>query len=508
LNNHSCQGPQCPFVSDSQGLSIARQSKAFQGDNLSVFATETKGQSDIPVHPTLFFILIQSGSIKLSRQSFVQFSKYRVLIKNMVYTGEKLDIRSRLINAFQNVRVFTEQLCEPLETEDFIVQSMPEVSPTRWHIAHTSWFFETFILEPAQRGYKSPHPLYNYFFNSYYNAVGEQFPRPNRGLLSRPSVKDIFAYRQHTDKAVLQLLNDLDSESIQALEATFMLGLEHEQQHQELMLSDIKHVFFQNPLYPAYTVKPFEKHSSPSTQHQWTAFEGGKVRQGHTGDPFCFDNETPQHEYLLPPFEIGNRLITNGEYLSFIEAQGYEQPSLWLSDGWALLRQEAWKAPLYWVLKEGHWHEFTLRGLTPLQLNAPVAHLSYYEANAYANWVGARLPSEYEWEHAAQKQPLRGNFVQQKYFHPTPAGPESIDSLGQMFGDVWEWTQSPYSPYPGFKPANGAIGEYNGKFMSSQMVLKGGSCVSSQDHLRATYRNFFYPHSRWQFMGLRLARDI
>lgn len=426
----------------------------------------------------------------------------------MVYIGEKLDIRSRLVDSYTKVRGFTEKLCESLETEDFIVQSMPDVSPTRWHIAHTSWFFETFILEAAQTDYKSPHPLYNYFFNSYYNAVGDQFPRSNRGVLSRPSVKDIFAYRRHIDEAVLKLLGDLDQENIQALEATFLLGLEHEQQHQELLLTDIKHVFFQNPLFPSYTGSQLEIQSSSTTKLQWTTFEGGKVRQGHAGNAFCFDNETPQHEYLLQPFKLGNRLITNGEYLSFMEAQGYGQSSLWLSDGWALLKQEGWKAPLYWVLKEGHWYEFTLHGLTPLQLEAPITHLSYYEANAYASWVGARLPSEYEWEHAAQEQPIRGNFVQQECFHPAPVAQSTADSLCQMFGDVWEWTQSPYAPYPGFKAAKGAIGEYNGKFMSSQMVLKGGSCVSSQDHLRASYRNFFYPHSRWQFMGLRLARDL
>ncbi|NQV41034.1 MAG: ergothioneine biosynthesis protein EgtB [Candidatus Marinimicrobia bacterium] len=424
----------------------------------------------------------------------------------MTISGENQDLRGLFIDRYNRVRGFTEQLCEPLEKEDYVIQSMPDVSPTRWHLAHTSWFFETFILKPELKNYKTPNELYNYLFNSYYNAVGQQFPRPQRGLLSRPTVKEVFAYRHHVDEEMLRLFETLDEHKISALESILILGLNHEQQHQELMLTDIKHVFFKNPLYPSYSQIVQVNGSHSSEELQWSSFPGARVQHGFSGGSFSFDNETPRHDVLIQPFELGNRLVTNREYLSFMGDGGYSQAALWLSDGWALINKDNWKAPLYWVKNDENWFEFTLGGLSPLHLDNPVAHISYYEADAFANWSGARLPSEHEWECAAQNIQIQGNFVQSQLFQPAPS--DSPTKLSQMFGDVWEWTRSPYSPYPGFKSASGAVGEYNGKFMSNQMVLRGGSCVSSCDHLRHTYRNFFYPHSRWQFMGIRLARDV
>ncbi len=425
----------------------------------------------------------------------------------MITSGELQDLKSQFNEKYAEVRKFTETLCEPLETEDFNIQSMPDVSPTRWHLAHTAWFFETFILKPGLPDYETPDQLYNYLFNSYYNAIGEQFPRPRRGVLSRPTVKQVFDYRRHVDAEILRLLDTVELPAIKDLESLFILGLQHEQQHQELMLTDIKHVFSQNPMYPVYRELDQTGEPSRPSDLQWTNFQGGKTQQGFSGGGFSFDNEIPRHDFLLQPFQLANRLVTNGEYLDFMENGGYQEASLWLSDGWFLVNQERWRAPLYWVHIDNNWYEFTLSGLIPLKLENPVTHVSYYEADAYANWCHARLPSEYEWEHAAHDVPISGNFVQNQHFHPTPskADPSVLD---QMFGDVWEWTRSPYAPYPGFKSAEGAVGEYNGKFMSSQMVLRGGSCVSSRDHLRPSYRNFFYPHSRWQFMGIRLARDI
>ena len=417
-------------------------------------------------------------------------------------------MRAVLQDRYKTVRDLSEQICKPLEIEDYIIQSMPDVSPTRWHLAHTTWFFETFILKPQVPGYQSPNALYNYLFNSYYNEIGKQFPRPERGLLSRPTVKQVFAYRQHVDQTIANLIENTEEDKLASLFPLFDLGLNHEQQHQELMLTDLKHVFFKNPLYPAYANTILQSSTKDSTKLSWTAFEGGIVDQGFPGDTFSFDNETPRHEVLLQPFELGNRLVTNAEYLTFMEDGGYEQAPLWLSDGWAKINQEGWQAPLYWVMQDGNWFEFTLNGLVPLNPQSPVTHISYYEADAYANWADARLPSEFEWEHAAHSLKISGNFIESQLLHPAPLKSTGFSKLSQMFGDVWEWTRSPYTPYPGFKPAQGAVGEYNGKFMSSQMVLRGGSCVSSQNHLRSSYRNFFYPHSRWQFMGMRLARDI
>jgi ergothioneine biosynthesis protein EgtB len=338
-------------------------------------------------------------------------------------SGEKQDLRTQLIEKYTAVRGFTEQLCAPLEKEDFVVQSMPDVSPTRWHLAHTAWFFETFILKPELDGYETPNKLYNYLFNSYYNAVGKQFPRPERGHLSRPTVDEVIAYRHHVDHEIIRLFETLDEHKISKLESILVLGLHHEQQHQELMLTDIKHVFFQNPIYPNYMKVEQPRGSDNYQELNWIAFDGGRIQHGFSGSEFSFDNETPRHDALLQPFELGNRLVTNREYLSFVQDGGYNQAALWLSDGWALINKEGWTAPLYWVQRENQWFEFTLAGLVPLNLDSPVTHLSYYEADAYANWCGARLPSEIEWEHAAQNVPLEGNFVQTQRFHPVPAEP-------------------------------------------------------------------------------------
>jgi len=426
----------------------------------------------------------------------------------MNHRGDLQASIAELSNKYQTVRAFSEQLCEPLETEDFVIQSMPDVSPTRWHLAHTSWFFETFLLKPELEGYQSPNELYNFLFNSYYNAIGEQYPRYKRGLLSRPTVTQVFEYRHHVDQEMLRLLENMDEQQLVKLTPFIVLGLNHEQQHQELMLTDIKHVLFQNPLYPAYRERKQADSLSVMPAHNFIAFPEGQFKIGFDDTDFAFDNESPQHDVLIPAFEFGNRLITNGEYLAFIEDHGYQQPQLWLSDGWSIINQKNWQSPLYWVKQDKQWFEFSLAGLNLLDLHAPVTHLSYYEADAFANWSDARLPSEFEWEQVAKDLTIQGNFVESGIFHPKALSGQKGNDVYQMFGDVWEWTRSPYSPYPGFKAAHGAVGEYNGKFMSSQMVLKGGSCVSSRNHLRSTYRNFFYPNSRWQFMGLRLARDI
>lgn len=426
----------------------------------------------------------------------------------MTTTGSLQLSKSQLIQKYLDVREFTHLLCEPLEIEDYGIQSMPDVSPTRWHLAHTAWFFETFLLKPELPDYKTPNELYNYLFNSYYNAVGKQYPRANRGHISRPTVADTYSYREHVDQEMIRLFESLDEQKLTELSPIVLLGLNHEQQHQELMLTDIKHVLFQNPLYPAYSTPRALAPSNKVMPLSWTAFPGGRYEHGFAGDQFAFDNETPKHEILLQPFELANRLVTNADFLEFVKDGAYQTPALWLSDGWSIIHKENWQSPLYWVMRDEEWFEFTLSGLRALDMNAPVTHLSYYESDAFANWSMARLPSEFEWELSAQDQSIVGNFVESRHFHPRGTENTGPGRIVQMYGDVWEWTRSPYIPYPGFKAATGAIGEYNGKFMSSQMVLKGGSCVSSQDHIRATYRNFFYPHSRWQFMGLRLARDF
>jgi ergothioneine biosynthesis protein EgtB len=410
-----------------------------------------------------------------------------------------------LASRYREVRARTEQLCEPLAIEDYGVQSMPDASPTKWHLAHTSWFFETFVLRRTLSAYRPFHPQYEMLFNSYYNAVGEQYPRPQRGLLSRPTVQDVYGYRHHVDAAIMAVLEGNGGAPSEA-HAIVELGLHHEQQHQELILTDLKHLFSCNPLRPTYrAASQTSRRAVPALG--WNTFPGGLCEIGHDGASFAFDNETPRHRIFVEPFSLATRLTTNGEFLAFIEDHGYQRPELWLSDGWDLVRTQAWGAPLYWEKHGAQWMIFTLSGMQALDEAEPVCHVSYYEADAFARWAGARLPREAEWEIVAAEAPLSGNFVESGRFHPTAPAAAPLGHPAQLFGDVWQWTQSPYTPYPGYRPPPGALGEYNAKFMSSQMVLRGGSCASPQSHLRSTYRNFFPPAARWQFMGLRLARD-
>ena len=409
-------------------------------------------------------------------------------------------------DGFHRVRDATEVLCAPLQTEDYVIQSMPDVSPTKWHLAHTSWFFEAFLLQPFNSEYTVLHPTYGYLFNSYYNAIGERHPRGQRGLASRPTVAEVYAYRHGVDERMLALLaREADTDMLAVVE----LGLHHEQQHQELLLTDIKHVFWMNPLRPAYRQAAAGRFAPTPPMH-WFGYPETIIEIGHAGDDFAFDNERPRHRTLLSAFSLASRLVTNGEYRAFMEDGGYERPDLWLSDGWRTAQERAWKAPLYWEYTGGDWGYFTLSGMQPVDLNEPVCHVSYYEADAYARWAGARLPTESEWEHVASTVPITGNFVESGLFHPTAMGSTALgldDAPFQLFGDVWEWTSSPYVGYPGFRPLPGAAGEYNGKFMSDQMVLRGGSCATPASHIRSTYRNFFPSDTRWQFSGFRLARD-
>ena len=380
---------------------------------------------------------------------------------------------------------------------------MPDVSPTRWHLAHTTWFFETFVLKPHVDDYQPANAAFEYLFNSYYNTVGKQFPRAQRGFLSRPTVGEVWDYRQQVDVALEQFLSGpIPDEVAHVVE----LGIQHEQQHQELMLTDIKHVLSCNPLFPQYQARPATPPATaPIDGSEWRSFEGGIQRFGFSGDEFCFDNECPRHEALLTDFALQDRLVTNREFLEFMNDGGYQRPEFWLSMGWGTVQSEQWNAPLYWHQQNDAWHAFTLSGLDPIDLDAPVTHVSYFEADAFARWSQARLPTEFEWEHAASSQSLVGNFAESLRFHPAAASPPG-DGMRQMFGDVWEWTASQYTAYPGYRPPTGALGEYNGKFMCNQFVLRGGSCVTSGSHIRATYRNFFPPDARWQFSGIRLAK--
>ncbi|MEW4526474.1 ergothioneine biosynthesis protein EgtB [Maioricimonas sp. JC845] len=409
---------------------------------------------------------------------------------------------------YRAVRDFSETLCAPLTPEDCVVQSMPDVSPTRWHLAHTTWFFETFVLA-RQSDYSPHHPEYEYLFNSYYNSVGRQFPRPQRGLLTRPGRDEVLEYRRSIDTAIGQLLEDLPDELAGSVPTIIELGLHHEQQHQELILTDIKHVLSCNPLMPVYREATTD--ASPSHALDWVSFDGGIREIGHSGSGFAYDNESPRHEVLLQDFSLASRPVTAGDYIEFIEADGYRRPELWLSLGWAAVQQERWDAPLYWFEKDGDWWEFTLAGPRPVDRSAPVCHVSYFEADAYARWADARLPTEAEWEVACATQSAgNGHFVDELIERDAPVHPAGVSGASgvqQMLGDVWEWTASPYVAYPGYRPAAGALGEYNGKFMCNQYVLRGGSCATHSTHIRPTYRNFFPPEARWQFSGLRLARD-
>jgi len=410
---------------------------------------------------------------------------------------------SLLLPKYESVRGFTHVLCEPLEIEDFVVQSMPDASPIRWHLAHTTWFFETFILKRFVGNYQPIDPMYEYLFNSYYNGIGEQFPRSKRGLLTRPTVAEVMIYRREIDNRMGQLLLEATPEDAEQIAPLVELGLHHEQQHQELMLTDLKHALAQNPMYPAYDASPSNS-TGATTLQSWHSVEGGIVEIGHAGPHFAYDNESPRHEALIPSLEIAGRLVTNGEYLQFVEEGGYRRPELWLSLGWNTVQSQQWESPLYWVRRNDTWHEFTLAGLVPLNEASPVTHVSYFEADAFARWQESRLPTEFEWETASRQVTVEGNFVESRLFHPAPA--PVAEGLRQMLGDAWEWTSSSYAPYPGFQAPEGAIGEYNGKFMCQQYVLRGGSCATSQSHIRKTYRNFFPPEARWQFTGIRLAR--
>jgi ergothioneine biosynthesis protein EgtB len=434
----------------------------------------------------------------------------------------------RLRDRFHQIRKFTDSLCAGLEPEDCVVQSMPDVSPTKWHLAHTTWFFETFILKKFVPGYRAEIPEYAYLFNSYYNAAGDMHRRDLRGLISRPTVNEAQRYRVSIDSHMDDLLSNSDESLLHEIEPILVLGIHHEQQHQELLITDIKHVLAQNPLYPVFREPKTGGRSSatPGSQSsplQFIDFEETVTSIGHDADGFAYDNEGPQHRALVSEFSLASRPVTNGEYIAFIEDNGYSRPEFWLSLGWMTVNEQRWNAPLYWTKRDGAWWNFTLSGLRPVDQSEPVTHVSYFEADAYANWAGARLPTEFEWERAASSCPIEGNFVETELFHPVAASassggalakpdvsaekPKQRRQLVQMFGDVWEWTRSAYSPYPGYRAASGALGEYNGKFMCNQYVLRGGSCATSRSHIRHTYRNFFQPEKRWQFTGIRLARD-
>jgi ergothioneine biosynthesis protein EgtB len=414
----------------------------------------------------------------------------------------------RLIEQFSQVRDFSTRLCRSLEPEDYVVQSMPDVSPTKWHLAHTSWFFEAFVVKVWMQRYRSEVPQYAYLFNSYYNAAGDMHRRDLRGLISRPTVAETYRFRESIDRCVIKLIEDADDALLTELEPVLTLGVHHEQQHQELLVTDIKHVFSENPLYPVFQLNATAPETGKIAPQHFVDFDEATVMIGHAGAGFSYDNEGPRHRALVPTFSLSNRLITNGEYLAFMEAGGYTRPEFWLSLGWTTVNEQRWKAPLYWVQRDDAWWNFTLSGFRPVNESEPVTHVSYFEADAYANWDGARLPTEFEWEHAASGVPIEGNFVDAQRFHPAPAvSANSENALLQMFGDTWEWTRSAYLPYPGYRAVPGALGEYNGKFMCNQMVLRGGSCATSRSHIRPTYRNFFQPEKRWQFTGIRLARD-
>lgn len=415
--------------------------------------------------------------------------------------------RATLSERYRGVRQLSEQLCEPLAIEDYGLQTAIEASPPKWHLAHVSWFYETFLLRASLPGYQVFHPRFEYLFNSYYEQTGTGFwPRPERGLLSRPTVSEVYDYRHHVDAAMLELIDSCGSDTWPDVEARLQIGLNHEQQHQELLVTDIKRHFAHNPLRPAYRPDLPQSDAAEPDPMGWETFDGGLTPLGLGEAGFGYDNERPRHRVFLEPFALADRPVTNGDFLAFIQDGGYEASALWLSDGWAQVQQQGWRSPLYWEQTGSDWQLMTLAGMRALNPSEPVCHVSYYEAEAYATWAGKRLPTEAEWEHAATGAEITGNFMDDGWLHPRPAH-EGV-GLRQLFGDVWEWTGSAYLPYPGYRAPAGALGEYNGKFMCNQMVLRGGSCATSRDHVRATYRNFFYPHERWQFQGFRLAETL
>lgn len=405
---------------------------------------------------------------------------------------------------FETVRCRTAALAEPLEAEDCVVSSMPDVSPTKWHLAHTSWFFESFVLAQHAPTYRTPDPRYAYLFNSYYLQAGERHCRAQRGLATRPTLEQVLQYRHHVTEAVLALLNNVGADTSHPVHALVELGIHHEQQHQELLLTDIKHVLWTNPLRPTYRAQP-DVTPAAVAPLGWIDVPEGIHRVGFEGNGFSFDNEAPAHRIFLEPSRLANRLVTNGEYLAFMQDGGYTRPAPWLSAGLTTVQEEGWTAPLYWEQSDDGWTEFTLGGTRPLKLDDPVCHVSYYEANAYARWAGKSLPTEGAWEVAAAAAAVEGPFAESGHHHPTPA--RSGPGLVQLYGDLWQWTRSAYLGYPGYQPARGAIGEYNGKWMADQWVLRGASCATPASHARHTYRNFFPSATRWQFAGIRLAED-
>jgi ergothioneine biosynthesis protein EgtB len=410
---------------------------------------------------------------------------------------------SQLARLYESVREASVSLTAPLSDADATVQSMPDASPAKWHLAHTTWFFETMVLTPHVPGYRPFDAYFNFLFNSYYESVGSRQPRPSRGMLTRPTLQTVYRYRAHVDEAIGRLLQAMPSPAATEL---IELGCHHEQQHQELLLTDILHLFAQNPLRPVYKApEPLAVDALPCSQAAYVAFAGGLTSVGHSGEGFAFDCEGPRHQVFIEPYRMADRLVTNREWIEFMADGGYRNPLLWLSAGWARVLADSWWAPLYWEQRDGEFWTMTLRGAQLVDPDAPVTHVSYFEADAFATWCGRRLPTETEWECAAREVTQDGNFADSGRLRPKPAA--AGDRLAQMFGDVWEWTRSAYLPYPRFVPAEGAIGEYNGKFMSGQFVLRGGSCVTPADHIRATYRNFFPPETRWQFSGVRLAED-
>ncbi|HXV78124.1 MAG TPA: ergothioneine biosynthesis protein EgtB [Candidatus Polarisedimenticolaceae bacterium] len=414
--------------------------------------------------------------------------------------------RDELAGRYDEVRHTSLALIDGLSAEDCVVQSMPLASPAKWHLAHTTWFFETFVLEAGMPGFRPFEADFRVLFNSYYNTIGEQYSRADRGLLTRPSLDRVLAYRRHVDDQIRRCLAEpglaRDTVDVAGL---VEVGIHHEQQHQELLVTDVKHLLSRNPTHPVLRRCEESPVARPGPI-EWVAFDEGVRHIGYDGEGFCFDNETPRHRVWLEVFRLASRPVTNAEYLEFIDDGGYLEPGLWLADGWAVAQREGWRHPAYWLGSAGRRMTFTASGLKELRLDEPVCHVSYYEAEAYARWRGHRLPTEAEWEVAASGLAVDGNFLDDGRLHPVPAAAGGA-RLEQMMGNVWEWTASPYVGYPGYRPLAGALGEYNGKFMCNQLVLRGGSCASPRSHLRTSYRNFFYPDARWQFSGIRLARD-
>lgn len=436
-------------------------------------------------------------------------------IPSLLTRPEPQDAPTGSVERYRRVRSTTEGLAAPLAVEDYVVQSMPDVSPTKWHLAHVTWFFETFLLTPHLVGYEPFDPAYAYLFNSYYLGAGERHCRDQRGYISRPTVDQVYAYRRHVDEHMARLLEGGADEAVE-VGRVLEIGLQHEQQHQELLLTDIKHVLSVNPLRPAYhpevgpagVLRAHPASGAAAPELGWIDVPEGLVEVGAPADgSFAFDNERPRHRYFLEGFQLADRLVTNGEYMEFIADGGYRNGELWLSEGWATVNEREWSEPFYWEERDGEWWTYTLAGAARVDEAEPVCHLTYFEADAYARWAGARLPTEQEWEAAAEGVAVAGNLAGRGVYHPE-AVDRSADGLRQLYGDVWEWTRTQYSPYPGYRPLPGTLGEYNGKFMSNQFVLRGGSCVTPDDHVRATYRNFFPADAAWQFTGVRLARDL